>query len=154
MAFQRHVWPKPSARLLQDGDHRPVSDQLMTPADVLVAGNWLTEEQAAAMAPGDQRQALVKQLSRITHMPADSLSGLRDYDLIGRGAAIAFLLQMGIVNEGALGIDWSLDNYRNTLIVETAGLDYDGGALQGLTDQCLSCSRWNMPATIGGSDRA
>jgi EAL domain-containing protein (putative c-di-GMP-specific phosphodiesterase class I) len=95
----------------------------------------LTEEQAAAMAPGDQRQALVNQLSRITHRPADSLSGLRDYDLIGRGAAIAFLLQMGIVNED-LGIDWSLDNYRNTLIVETAGLGYDG-ALQGLTDQQL-----------------
>ena len=109
----------------------------MTPADVLVAGNWLTEEQAAAMAPGNQRQALVNQLSRITHMPADWLSGLRDYDLIGRGAAIAFLRQMGMVNEDALGIDWSLDNYRNTLIVETAGLGYDVGALQGLTDQQL-----------------
>ena len=105
-------------------------------ADVLHAGNWRTQAQLDKMSAQDQRQALIDELSRITGLAKAEFNTLNDYDLIGRGLAIAFLLQMGIQDEAALKVRW--DDDRNTLIVEVAGkCGYDGTYLQGLDNQQL-----------------
>ena len=69
--------------------------------------------------PKSSARRLIDQLSRISDLQKDAFEQLNDDDLIGFGAVIAFLLQMGIRDEA--GLKANLAGYRNTLIVEVAG---------------------------------
>src|SRR5262249_45428169 len=114
------------------------------------AGNWLAADQLDAMTPQDQREALVEQLSRIGNLPKEQINKLNDYNLIGYGAVVAFLLQVGIRGEEGLKCNaadvsaepWKttegwLEGCRNTLIVEVAGKAGYSGNPQGLTNHKL-----------------
>ncbi len=104
-------------------------------ADVLQAGNWRARAQLDKLSAQDQRQALKDELSRITSVAKAEFSTLNDHDLIGRGLAIAFLLQMSIRDEAGLK-HHDPDQERNTLIAQVAGsCGYDVGYLQGLDNQ-------------------
>jgi hypothetical protein len=103
----------------------------VTIAEVLQAGKWLTADQLRTMSAQDQRQALVDRLGRLSN-PTKYLT---DYELIGRGAVTAFLLQMGIRDEAALKGD--PEGGRNAVIVEVAGATGYRGNLQGLDNQQL-----------------
>jgi hypothetical protein len=59
--------------------------------EVLLAGSWCTQAQLETMSAADQRGALIEKLTQYTIEPADYYKNLSQYDLIGIGAALAFL---------------------------------------------------------------
>ncbi len=132
--------PRPGNKLVPRGGMVPLRNRLfpaMSLPDALQAGNWRTPAQLDKMSAQDQRQALIDELSRLTGLAKAEFSALNDYDLIGRGLAIAFLLQMGIRDEAGLK-KGDLDQHRNTLAVEVEGnCGYEVGYLKGLDNQQL-----------------
>ena len=132
--------PKPGNKLVSRGGMVSLRNRLFPAVslpDALLAGNWRTPAQLDTMSAQDQRQALIDVLSRLTGFAQAEFSAVNDYDLIGHGLAVAFLLQMGIRDEAGLK-KGDLDHHRNTLIVEVAGnCGYDGVYLQGLDNQQL-----------------
>jgi hypothetical protein len=132
--------PKPGNKFVPRGGMVFLRTRLfpaMSLPDALQAGNWRTPAQLEKMSAQDQRQALIDELSRLTGLAKAEFSALNDYDLIGRGLAIAFLLQMGIRDEAGLK-KGDLDQHRNTLAVEVEGnCGYEVGYLKGLDNQQL-----------------
>ena len=88
----------------------------MSVAEVLQAGNWLTPAELdklsrAELSTQARQQILIKQLSRISDLRKDIFEELNDEVLIGYGAVMAFLLQMGIRDEA--GLKANLEDHRN-----------------------------------------
>jgi len=97
----------------------------------LLAGQFRTHRELLAMSPDDQRNTLIAELAAHSSRPLGVLQGMNDFDLAGAGAAMVFLQGAGIRDDAALRT-MSLDDQRNTLIVEIDGQTHLGSRLQGL----------------------
>jgi hypothetical protein len=89
----------------------------LTLAGVLVAGSWRTQAQAQTMSNGDLRNTLIVVMTQHTKQPVKYFQGLADNDLVGRGAIIVSLLQMGSRTPADM-TQMTDDDERNTIIVE------------------------------------
>ena len=98
---------------------------------VLLAGNFRTQHQLDAMSPEDQRNTLIVEMAGHSSQPVPDYQAMNDADLAGAGAAMAFLRASGIRDDAALRT-MSVDDQRNTLIVEIDGQTHLGGRLQEL----------------------
>jgi len=111
-------------------------DKPLTLTSILEAAGWRNQDELGRMTEQQKRQALADELSRITTLPKGVfytwrlvshgeeepsrvlVTKLTDRELIGRGAVIAFLLQMGIRDEAGLKVDCDLESFRKTYIAE------------------------------------
>jgi hypothetical protein len=118
----------------------------------LLAGGVATQAQLTRTRRGDQRNALIAELARRSRSPVAALQMLDDDALAGAGAAMLFLRLGGIRDDRALA-DMSVDDQRNTLIVEVSaqtGLPID--RLQ--TFDSLELVRLGLGGLPGGSGEA
>jgi len=132
--------PKPRNKFLLRGgmqflQHRLFVQEItsITLPDLLQAGGWVTTDQLSWMQHPDHRKTLINQLRWKTGLVNEFHEKLFDQDLINYGAAMAFLLQMGIRDEASFKGDRECG--RNTLIGEVAGkCGYDREYLEGLNN--------------------
>src|SRR6185436_1614037 len=87
---------------------------------VLLAGKFRTQQGLNTMSREDQRNTLIVELSGRTNQPVAHFQAMNDATLAGAGAALVFLREGKIREDGVLK-SMSDDDQRNTLIVEIAG---------------------------------
>lgn len=96
---------------------------------VLLAGGFRTHHQLLRMSADDQRNTLIVELSGRTK--AFDYQSLNDYALAAAGAVLVLLRQARIRDDASLRT-MSIDDMRNTLIVELAAQTGLGSRLQEL----------------------
>jgi hypothetical protein len=84
---------------------------------VLLAGGFRTQAQLNVMRRGDQRNTLIVELANHSRSSVADLQALPNDVLAGAGAVMVFLRRGGIRDDAALRT-MSVDDQRNTLIVE------------------------------------
>lgn len=98
---------------------------------VLLLGQFRTFAQLRTMSSEDRRNTLIVELSKHSNASGPALQGLDDFQLSGAGAAMVFLRINRIRDDLALKT-MSLDDQRNTTIVEVDRQLHVGNKLQGL----------------------
>lgn len=101
---------------------------------VLLAGQFRTQHELDKMSADDQRNTLIVELAG--HSNQANLQALNDFDLAGAGAVMVFLRGARIRTDAQLK-GMSVDDQRNTAIVEIDGQTHLGSRLQGLTSMNL-----------------
>lgn len=102
---------------------------------VLLAGKFLTQHQLNSVSEDNQRNTLISKLAGLSNQT--NLQSFNDFELAGIGAALVFLRASAIRNDSDLK-QMSVDNQRNTLIVEIGAQTHiDGAKLQGLRNMDL-----------------
>jgi hypothetical protein len=86
---------------------------------VLLTGRFRTKDQLNRMSNEDHRNTLITELTNRTNQPVGYFQGLNNVDLAGAGAVLVFLREARIRDDATLRT-MSVDDMRNTLIVETA----------------------------------
>jgi hypothetical protein len=99
---------------------------------VLLIGQSRRFADLLRMTSDDQRNTLIVEISKHSNATAAVLQGLSDFELAGAGAALVFLQINGIRGDATLR-SMSLDDQRNTAIVEADKYLKVGAKLQGLT---------------------
>jgi len=89
----------------------------MTLGGVLLAGKWRTADDLKKMTKEDIRNTLIVELNGHSKQPVEYFQGFDDNALVGKGAAVVFLMKARIRDNNALK-NMSDDDQRNTLIVE------------------------------------
>src|SRR5262249_17468753 len=109
----------------------------MTPRGVLLAARWRREDQLNQMSAADMRNVLVELLTRHTKQPEEYFRGLKDDDLVSKGAVVAFLREAGIAGNFPFR-DLTDDDLRNNLIWQChERTDYSVPQLQGKSNKDL-----------------
>jgi len=105
---------------------------------VLLALRCRTTAELATMMAEDKRNTLITELSARTRIPETFFFQRYDNDaLVAKGAVFLLLREAGIRDDAQLRT-MTVDDQRNTLIVENAGrTQLTGSALQGMTDREL-----------------
>src|SRR6266700_836382 len=103
---------------------------------VLMAGGFVTQPQLLKMTVDHQRNALIFQLATHSKEDGGKLQGLNDFDLAGAGALFV-LLRDGKIRKDTELITMTVDDQRNTLIVEIDGQTGLGSKSQGLRNMDL-----------------
>lgn len=99
---------------------------------VLLIGQFRRFADLLHMSSDDQRNTLIVEISKHSNATAAVLQGLNDFELAGAGAALVFSKFNGIRDDATLR-SMSLDDQRNTAIVEADKYLKLGAKLQGLT---------------------
>ncbi len=121
---------------------------------VLLAGHFRTQAELNAMSNDDMRNALIVELTRLSHQ-AD-YQRFDDDTLAGMGAVMVFLREGHLRDDAALSA-MTADDQRNTLIVELDGQTHVGSALQGFDNLDLAriglgsdlATRGQAPGQVG-----
>ena len=103
---------------------------------VLIASGLLTHAQASRMTADQQRNTLIFHLATHSKEDGGRLQGLNDFELAGAGALFVFLRDGKIRSEADLKT-MTVDDQRNTVIVEIGGQTGLGSKLQGLRNMDL-----------------
>jgi hypothetical protein len=98
---------------------------------VLLAGQFRTHHDLNRMSPDDQRNTLIVELSNRSNQK--NFQALNDSELAGAGAVLVFLRTARIRDDAGLKT-MSIDDMRNTLIVELGAMTGRGKELQGLSN--------------------
>ena len=101
---------------------------------VLLAGQFRTQRELNKMSSDDQRNTLIVELA--AHSNQTHLQALNDFELAGAGAIMVFLRAARIRTDAELKT-MSLDDQRNTAIVEIDAQLNLGSKLQGLRNMDL-----------------
>ena len=116
---------------------------------VLLLGGLRTQHELNAMTYEDMRNTLIVEMTKHSNQPTPWYQGQNDADLAGMGAAMVFLRHTGIRDDAALR-QMSVDDQRNTLIVELGAQTRLGRELQGLTNlQLVRTALGDRPAMHG-----
>ncbi len=110
-------------------------DALSQPAlvqGVLLIGQFRRFADLLKMTSDDQRNTLIIEISKHSNTSAAVLQGLNDFELAGAGAALVFFKINGIRDDTTLR-GMSIDDQRNTAIVEADKYLKIGSKLQGLS---------------------
>jgi hypothetical protein len=114
-------------------DHRDL-EQPSYIRGVLVAGNFRTQHELNTMSWEDQRNTLIVELTNRTNQ--NNYQAFNNWDLAAAGAILVFLRQGRIRTDAELK-QMSVNDMRNTLIVELDGFTHLGNRLQGLFNMQL-----------------
>lgn len=106
--------PNVSSLFEAEGDKAAIE---MTLGGVLLAGKWRTADDLKKMTKEDIRNTLIVELNGHSKQPVEYFQGFDDNALVGKGAAVVFLMKARIRDNNALK-NMSDDDQRNTLIVE------------------------------------
>jgi hypothetical protein len=101
---------------------------------VLLAGRFRTQRQLNTMSPDDQRNTLIVELAGRSNQA--NFQSLDDDTLAGAGAVLVFLREARIRDDRGLKA-MTIDDMRNTLIVEIGAQTGIGRELQGLSNLAL-----------------
>jgi hypothetical protein len=101
---------------------------------VLLAGQFRTQHELNDMSPEDQRNTLIVELSNRSNQK--NFQAFNDTALADAGAALVFLRAARIRDDAQLKT-MTIDDMRNTLIVEIGAMTGMGQELQGLSNMDL-----------------
>ena len=115
----------------------------------LLVGRFRTQHELNTMSHDDMRNTLIVELTNHSNQTTPSYQALNDADLEAAGAVMVLLRNTGIRDDSGLR-QMSVDDQRNTLIVELGAQTRLGRELQGLTNlQLVRTALGDRPAMHG-----